>query len=465
MVQTQTFESYPVFGGGATRIEPDQTKMANGYCPGEVYPAEWANWAWWHNSKGVSDLNVGVASMEAELNTLLSCAGETACSSCNTQVYDAMMHFIDAAKNTRAPTDHASNTTTYGVGTASNYGHLKISDTYTSVLSACSGVAASQMAVACVYEIANGKPNLGNTNGCALGTAAAGTATTAARSDHVHPIPTMVVCSCKVYRTMATASTERQLLLGEASETAGYGCVYVGNACKASFNPATGVLKATCFCGTASCAVNATCASKDGSGCSFGTAARYSCSCFRPSSWTPTLVDCAAYVQVVGTDKSMYFKWCGCTEQPAWVWGGCCCEEAIVYNPRCFTVKTADCASSATKADKVKNYGTGGEVYDLSMNWKPNYCTPTWIWGGESATEACVYYAGNLHSATTGGIRHYHLTNCSACGIFKNNGLIVNDTDNPVMYFQCQNKDVPYILPGHSWASIDNVEYYYIRLV
>ena len=99
--------------------------------------------------------------------------------------------------DSKAPTNHASAATTYGVGNATNYGHLRISDTYTSVLADCEGVAASQMALACAYaELINcaGAP-LGNTVGCALGTASAGTATTAARSDHVHPAPSSVSCA------------------------------------------------------------------------------------------------------------------------------------------------------------------------------------------------------------------------------------------------------------------------------
>lgn len=73
-------------------------------------------------------------------------------------------------------------------------------------------------------------------------------------------------CVCK---TLATANTTRQLLLGEATEAAGYGKVYVASACKATFNPATGVLSATCFCGTTSCAINSTCFN----GCT------YACAC------------------------------------------------------------------------------------------------------------------------------------------------------------------------------------------
>ena len=37
---------------------------------------------------------------------------------------------------------------------------------------------------------------LGDTAGCGLGTASAGSCATAARSDHVHPLPTLVTCSC-----------------------------------------------------------------------------------------------------------------------------------------------------------------------------------------------------------------------------------------------------------------------------
>lgn len=324
--------------------------------------------------------------------------------------YDCNISDINSALGGKAPTGHASSETTYGVGSSANYGHLKISDTYTSVLDECSGVAASQYALATAYSaLANaGYTTLGNTAGCALGTAAAGTATTAAHSDHVHPLPTCVACAgtasclgglcstcyeqktnlgtaaycaagcfrastwspslvscarcvwnrpgsteaskvcnvmfyagcsnascaatnyaacicgsngwmyglagiftpnirandpgstptknccvtitayctdasrnkstatftfmgtgymcgnvcgnvcglaclalsatyaCKVYKTAATASADRQVLLGEASEAAGYGCVYYGNACKLTFNPATGMLCTGC---------------------------------------------------------------------------------------------------------------------------------------------------------------------------------------------------------------------------
>ena len=97
--------------------------------------------------------------------------------------------------NSKAPTNHASATTTYGVGNATDYGHVKLSDTYASLVgAACDGVAASQKAVYDMYtclSCVSGAP-VGNTAGCALGTAAAGTCSTAARSDHVHPVPSCV---------------------------------------------------------------------------------------------------------------------------------------------------------------------------------------------------------------------------------------------------------------------------------
>ena len=196
MIPTQTFENYPIFGACATKIQPGDAKRENGFIEGDVYPAEWVNWKWAKDSQGISTANTGLCSIEQELNTVLCCAGITpsSCLSCADQVYNAMMCKIQDCVGTAAPKAHASAETTYGVGTADCYGHLKISDTYTSVLAACTGVAASQLAVACVYSVANGKAAVGNTAGCALGTATAGTATTAARSDHVHPMPIKTIC-------------------------------------------------------------------------------------------------------------------------------------------------------------------------------------------------------------------------------------------------------------------------------
>lgn len=60
----------------------------------------------------------------------------------------------------KAPTNHASNTNTYGVGSSSNYGHLKISDSYTSTpnstsYGASAGIAASLYTVQMVNQKAD----------------------------------------------------------------------------------------------------------------------------------------------------------------------------------------------------------------------------------------------------------------------------------------------------------------------
>ena len=107
---------------------------------------------------------------------------------------------LNAINNAKAPVNHASAQTTYGVGSATDYGHLKISDTYDTVVGcACDGVAASQYAIACVYCAAmEHSVVLGDTAACPLGVASAGSALTAARSDHVHPLPTCVACAGSV---------------------------------------------------------------------------------------------------------------------------------------------------------------------------------------------------------------------------------------------------------------------------
>lgn len=61
--------------------------------------------------------------------------------------------------NNKAPTSHASSATTYGKGTSSAYGHLKLSDAINSTSSTSSGVAATPKAVKTAYDLANTKAN------------------------------------------------------------------------------------------------------------------------------------------------------------------------------------------------------------------------------------------------------------------------------------------------------------------
>jgi hypothetical protein len=82
-----------------------------------------------------------------------------------------------------APTSHASTATTYGIGTASNYGHVKLSDTYNSSVSsgaAANGLAASQNALYNAYNALNSaKSDSSHTHSYAGSSSAGGAATTA----------------------------------------------------------------------------------------------------------------------------------------------------------------------------------------------------------------------------------------------------------------------------------------------
>lgn len=54
--------------------------------------------------------------------------------------------------STKAPNNHASSATTYGLGTASNYGHLKLSNSTSSTSGESGGVAATPAAVKAAYD-------------------------------------------------------------------------------------------------------------------------------------------------------------------------------------------------------------------------------------------------------------------------------------------------------------------------
>ena len=62
---------------------------------------------------------------------------------------------IDSKLSGKAPTSHASTGTGYGIGTGSNYGHVKLSDATDSTSAASAGIAASPAAVKAAYDKAN----------------------------------------------------------------------------------------------------------------------------------------------------------------------------------------------------------------------------------------------------------------------------------------------------------------------
>lgn len=99
----------------------------------------------------------------------------------------------DRAVANTAPKSHASTGITYGVGSNTNFGHVKLSDSTSLDSGTLGGVAATPAAVKDAYDLANGKAAVGNTAGAALASnASAGSSSAAARADHVHPFPTLV---------------------------------------------------------------------------------------------------------------------------------------------------------------------------------------------------------------------------------------------------------------------------------
>ena len=68
----------------------------------------------------------------------------------------ARSNHVHPTDTSRAPTSHASTATTYGTGTSSNYGHVKLSDSTSSTSGTSGGIAATPSAVKAVYDLANG---------------------------------------------------------------------------------------------------------------------------------------------------------------------------------------------------------------------------------------------------------------------------------------------------------------------
>lgn len=101
MIPQQTFESYPVFGDNATKIKPDDAKYAAGFQQSDVLPAEWMNWAWGKNTKGITDLNRGMTSVETEILNVLTAGGQTPAEATGDQLLQSINYLIGQAE-TRA---------------------------------------------------------------------------------------------------------------------------------------------------------------------------------------------------------------------------------------------------------------------------------------------------------------------------------------------------------------------------
>jgi hypothetical protein len=72
-----------------------------------------------------------------------------------TETITAALEEVDHTLSGKAATSHASTATTYGIGTESEYGHVKLSDSTSSTSGASAGIAASPAAVKAAYDLAS----------------------------------------------------------------------------------------------------------------------------------------------------------------------------------------------------------------------------------------------------------------------------------------------------------------------
>jgi hypothetical protein len=273
----------------------------------------------------------------------------------------------------------------------------------------------------------------GNTVGTALGTAAVGTATTFARSDHVHPMPTVITCSCKTYHIMATGNANRQLLLGEATESVGYGYTYVANSCKVTFNPSTGVLTATCFCG---------------------------------------ISEYANKIDIAGYGWGQFYCTTA-TGQPTYIWGTHNTGDTCLYNPANFCVCSAcnaNCAGVATVANAINVNGSGCGTF----NYTEQAGQPTQVWG---TNDRCNTYPWNpscfcvLHSECS--------TNADFAGVLKGNvatgsgnvfvsgSSLVNNSGVTILYYAADEpgNQVRSLRPNKTVAITPGYTYVYVFIL
>lgn len=127
--------------------------------------------------KAAYDLASQASSAASSAYDLANEAGQAATDAAQAAT-DAQTAAEDAqtAADGKAPTNHASTGTTYGKGTTSYYGHVKLSDSTSSTSAAASGgVAATPAAVKAAYDLANGKAPKNHASGAA--TYGAGTET------------------------------------------------------------------------------------------------------------------------------------------------------------------------------------------------------------------------------------------------------------------------------------------------
>lgn len=75
MISNQSLIDFPEFANNGNKSAPEKAKYAQGFVPADVLPAEWTNYFFNGATKGITDLNAGVSSIEAEINNVLADRG------------------------------------------------------------------------------------------------------------------------------------------------------------------------------------------------------------------------------------------------------------------------------------------------------------------------------------------------------------------------------------------------------
>lgn len=143
-----------------TIIKNDGTTYKRGYDG-----TNWSSWIEFASSATVSGINTRLTTAETDIDNLESSrlktyasdatAWDTSPTSASTKPVTS--GGVYTGLSGKAPTNHASTATTYGVGNASNYGHVKLNDSYTTSGGAASAaVGASSKAVVDGYNALNG---------------------------------------------------------------------------------------------------------------------------------------------------------------------------------------------------------------------------------------------------------------------------------------------------------------------
>ena len=106
--------------------------------------------------KSAYDLASQASSAASSAYDLANEAGQVATDAAQTAAdAQSAAEAAQAAVGGKAPTNHASTATTYGKGTSTNYGHVKLSDSILSTSGTAGGTAATPGAVKKAYDLAN----------------------------------------------------------------------------------------------------------------------------------------------------------------------------------------------------------------------------------------------------------------------------------------------------------------------